>query len=380
MKRTMTRRNFLKIGGAGLAGAALLGTAGCGGGEESAQGGGGGNGEPVTLKLSHQWPKPTPDPEGTYAGYNGDFRAILATRFAKEIENETEGQITVNIFPNNSLVGATEQYDAMMKGAVDMSVFPLDYAGGHVPPFNITLMPTLVRNHQQAQNWQYAEIGRRLEQLMEDNGVRIVTWLWNAGATGAKGPPVVAPGDVRGGMTMRAAGSRVEDMLRKAGAGIVDMSSSEMYGAFQTGVLDAGVTSTGSWASYNLWEQVSSWVSPLENTFWIMFEPMIISMDAWNQLSSDQQAAIDRVGSSLQQFAYDAAEQDDVRVTDLFKENGVNVVQMPDPAFESWQEIAQEVFNEFANEVENGGELIQLAQQVPSDEDLGPVEGGRTSE
>ena len=28
----MSRRNFLKIGGAGLAGAALLGTAGCGGG------------------------------------------------------------------------------------------------------------------------------------------------------------------------------------------------------------------------------------------------------------------------------------------------------------------------------------------------------------
>src|ERR687897_2198321 len=38
--RGMSRRDFLKIGGAGLAGAALLGTAGCGGG-----GGGGGTGD-----------------------------------------------------------------------------------------------------------------------------------------------------------------------------------------------------------------------------------------------------------------------------------------------------------------------------------------------
>lgn len=379
MKRTMTRRNFLKIGGAGLAGAALLGTAGCGGGEESGQGGGGG--EPVTLKLSHQWPKPQPDENGTYAGYSGDFRAILATRFAKEVEEETNGQVKVNIFPNNSLVGATEQYDAMMQGAVDMSVFPLDYAGGKVPAFNVTLMPTLVRNHTQAQNWQHAEIGRRLEQLMEENGVRIVTWLWNAGATGSKnvGHPLVAPSDVTGNLTMRAAGSRVEDMLRKAGAGITSMSSSEMYGAFQTGVLDAGVTSTGSWASYNLYEQVDAWVSPTQNTFWIMFEPLIISMDAWNQLSTEQQEAVNRVGDDLQDFAYQAAEDDDRRVEQLFRENGVNVVEMPDSAFQEWQQIAQEVFEEYANEVENGGELINLAQQVPADRQLQPSGGGTTS-
>jgi TRAP-type C4-dicarboxylate transport system substrate-binding protein len=331
------------------------------------------------LKLSHQWPKPQPDENGPYAGYSGDFRAVLATRFANEIEEETNGNVKVNIFPNNSLVGATEQYDAMMKGSTDMSVFPLDYAGGKVPAFNVTLMPTLIRNHTQAQNWQHAEIGPRIERLMEDNGVKVVTWLWNAGATGSKGDPIVAPSDVKGNMTMRAAGSRVEDMLKKAGAGITSMSSSEMYGAFQTGVLDAGVTSTGSWASYNLYEQVDSWVSPTKNTFWIMFEPLIISMDAWNKLSTEQQEAVNRVGDSLQEFAYQAAEEDDIRVEKLFKENGVNVVEMPDPAFQEWQEIAQKVFDEYANQVDNGGELIDLAQQVPADRSLKPAGGGTTS-
>jgi TRAP-type C4-dicarboxylate transport system substrate-binding protein len=333
----------------------------------------------VTLKLSHQWPKPQPDENGAYAGYSGDFRAILATRFAKQIEEETDGQVKINIFPNNSLVGATEQYDAMMKGSTDMSVFPLDYAGGKVPAFNVTLMPTLIQNHTQAQNWQHAEIGPRIERLMEDNGVKVVTWLWNAGATGSKGNPIVAPSDVKGNMTMRAAGSRVEDMLKKAGAGITSMSSSEMYGAFQTGVLDAGVTSTGSWASYNLYEQVDGWVSPTKNTFWVMFEPLIISMDSWNKLSSEQQKAVDKVGDDLQDFAYSAAEEDDVRVEKLFKENGVNVVEMPDPAFQEWQKIAQKVFDEYANNVENGGELINLAQQVPADRSLKPSGGGTTS-
>src|SRR5215217_1680475 len=39
----ISRRNFLKISGAGLAGAALLGVAGCGGGQQGGGGGGGGN-------------------------------------------------------------------------------------------------------------------------------------------------------------------------------------------------------------------------------------------------------------------------------------------------------------------------------------------------
>src|ERR671920_1847471 len=44
----ISRRNFLKIGGAGLAGAALLGVAGCGGGGGQ-QGGGGGGGNTLTV-------------------------------------------------------------------------------------------------------------------------------------------------------------------------------------------------------------------------------------------------------------------------------------------------------------------------------------------
>jgi oligopeptide transport system substrate-binding protein len=48
-----SRRDFLKIGGTGLAGATLLGTAGCGIFEESGgqQGGGGGGNKPITINL-----------------------------------------------------------------------------------------------------------------------------------------------------------------------------------------------------------------------------------------------------------------------------------------------------------------------------------------
>ncbi len=49
----LTRRDFLKISGAGLAGAALLGVAGCGGGGGGQQGGGGGGGDTDTLIVGY---------------------------------------------------------------------------------------------------------------------------------------------------------------------------------------------------------------------------------------------------------------------------------------------------------------------------------------
>jgi TRAP-type C4-dicarboxylate transport system substrate-binding protein len=334
--------------------------AGCGLSEQSSSGDGGGENEgeseSVTLKLSHQWPKATTE--------EGDFRAQLAAKFAKKVEERTDGGVKIKIYPSSSLVKSKEQYDAMLNGALDMSVYPLDYAGGKVPQFSITLMPALIRNHKQAQAWETSEIGKKIEAIAEENGVKILSWVWNAGAIGSKGEPIVSPEDVKDGEVMRAAGSRVEDMLRASGASITSMSSSEMYSAFQTGVLDAGVTSNSSFASYKLYEQVESYTTSLDNTFWFMFEPLLISMDTWNQLSSEQQNVFEEVAADLQPWVYEASKKDDEKVAKLFKENGVNVVDMDDEAFDQWVELAEPIWDDYANEVEGGQELMKMAKEV----------------
>jgi TRAP-type C4-dicarboxylate transport system substrate-binding protein len=236
-----------------------------------------------------------------------------------------------------------------------------------VPEFSITLMPGLVPNHGVAQAWQDAEIGQRLEEIMAESGVMPLTWIWNAGAIGAKGDPIQSPDDVSPGMTMRAAGSYVERMLEDAGAGITSLPSNEIYTAMQTGVLDAAVTSTGSFGSYNLQEQVGSFTSPEENTFWFMFEPLIISTEKLESLCQEHQDAIVKVGEDLQELAYTASAEDDTRVSELFADAGVEVVQMDDAAFEQWRELAREQWAAFAESVEGGQELLDLAQQVQAE-------------
>src|SRR5918997_4729126 len=64
-KESISRRDFLKAGGAGLVGAALLGAAGCGRGEtEGGQGGGGGGGlvDPADIRIEFVTHGPAADP------------------------------------------------------------------------------------------------------------------------------------------------------------------------------------------------------------------------------------------------------------------------------------------------------------------------------
>jgi len=166
---------------------------------------------------------------------------------------------------------------------------------------------------------------------------------------------------------MRAAGSYVEGMLKDAGAGISSLPSDEIYTAMQTGVLDAAVTSTGSFASYNLQEQVKSFTSPTENTFWFMFEPLIISNEAFDGLCPEQQKALVSVGEELQEFAYTASEEDDTRVEQVFADAGVEVTTMDDDAFAEWQSLAEKQWDAFAKAAPNGQELMDLAKEVAAE-------------
>lgn len=319
-----------------------------------------GGGETVTLRLSHQWP--AVDQQG-----EGDFRSVLAQRFVDEVTERTDGEVEITIFPSNSLIEKpTQQYDAIVSGALDMSVFPLDYASGDVPEFSITLMPAMVRNHVEARKWQNAEIGKRVEEITEEHGVKVLTWVWNAGAIGAKQEePIVSPDDARSGTVTRAAGSRVEHMLESVGLGISSIPSSEIYSAMQTGVLDSAITSTSSFSSYRLYEQVKSYTSPTGgNTFWFMFEPLLIGTEQFESLSPEHQQILVEVGQELQDFAYEASEQDDQRIDQEFIDAGVNVVQMDDASFGEWQSKAQPIWEDFAKEVDGGDELIDLARQV----------------
>jgi TRAP-type transport system periplasmic protein len=313
---------------------------------------------PKTLKISHQYPGGTID--------EGDFRDRLCRKFAAELEKKTKGELKFEIYPNSSLMKTVAQFSAVRKGALDLSLYPLAYAGGEVPEVNIGLMPCLVTSYEQGMAWKKQQVGKDLTASLEKKGVKIITWVWQAGGTASRANPVVVPDDVKG-LKVRGGSREMDMMLKEAGGIISSVPSNEIYAAMQTGSLDAAVTSSTSLISFRL-EEVSKAVTSGKNkSFWFMLEPLIMSKSIFDGLSKDQQQAVLEVGESLEKFGLDSAKADDERLAQSYGKAGVKVQEMDAAAVDKWRAIAQATaWKDFAGRNAECAKLLKLAEAVTS--------------
>ena len=309
------------------------------------------------LKISHQFPG------GSDA--EGDFRHRLCARFAQEIDKRSNGALKANVYPGSSLMKVNAQFSAVRKGALDMTLIPLPYAGGEVPELNIALMPGLVTSYEQGYAWKKAEIGKALSDLLADKGVVIVTWIWQAGGAASRSVPIVGPEDVKG-LKFRG-GSREMDLVAKAaGAATLSLPSNETYAAMQTGAVDVVTTSATSLISFRL-QEVSKHltISKTGKSYWFMLEPLLMSKAIFDKLPKDQQALIMTVGAELEKFALDGARADDAQVADAYLKAGAKVHDLTDAALGRWVALSRtSAWKDFAEKNESCAKLLKLAEKV----------------
>ena len=306
----------------------------------------------TVLKASHQWP-----------GGKGDVRDEMVQIIAREVEKANVG-LKVQVYPGSSLVKAKEQWGAMVKGQIDLSAFPLDYASGRHPQFSATLMPGLVKNHEHAKRLNKSAYMDDIKKIINDAGVVVLADAWLAGGFASKKNCILAPDSVKGQVT-RAAGPAFEQMLAGAGASISSMPSSEIYTGMQTGVLDAANTSSGSFVSYRLYEQVKCLTAPGDYALWFMYEPVLMSKKSWNKLNKKQQDALMAAGQKAEDYFFDEAKKLDTKMVDAYKKAGVEVVTMNEAQYNEWLKIADQTsYKNYREKVPGGKEIIQKALAV----------------
>jgi TRAP-type C4-dicarboxylate transport system substrate-binding protein len=306
----------------------------------------------TVLRASHQFP-----------GGQGDVRDEMVQMMARQVAEADVG-LEIQVYPGQSLFRANEQWGALVRGRLDLTLLPLDYASGRHPEFSATLMPGLVRNHEHAARLNESEYMDMIKQVIMDNGARVLADSWLAGGFASSEQCITSPDTVRG-QNIRAAGPAFEQMLQAAGASIASMPSSEVYTAMQTGVLDAANTSSMSFISFRLYEQVECLTEPGDFALWFMYEPILISEQVWQRLNEEQQAALMEAGKAAEEFFAAEAAAIDAKMVEVYEQNGIEVVRMSEEDYNAWIEIARETsYKNFAENVPNGQAIIDAALAV----------------
>ncbi len=153
----ISRRDFLKISGAGLAGAALLGVAGCGGG------GGGGGGSAVGITFAT-----TPDPTGTFQTLIDEFNS----------QNSGQIEVTYREMPPDSSQYFDQLRTEFQGGSTNISVFEGDVtwpAQFALPGFVLDLSDRFTEEEQQG------FLEAPLQTNVYEGGIFGVPWRTDAG-------------------------------------------------------------------------------------------------------------------------------------------------------------------------------------------------------
>ncbi len=309
-----------------------------------------GSAQAAELKLSHQWS-------------TSDVRHKVAEIVANEVA-AANVDLEIKIYPSKSLFKPREQYTPLTRGRLDMTVLPLSYAGGQQPAYNLTLMPGLVKNHDHWARLVDSPFMDKLEEIMAGDDVMVVVHGYLAGGFGGKESCITSPDDVKGKQT-RAAGKAFEQMLAAAGASITSMPSSEIYSAMQTGVLDAANTSSSSFVSYRLYEQLKCYTPAGDVALWFMYQPLLMNKSTFEGLTEAQQAAIKAGAAKAQAYYLEEAKKADAASVEAFKKAGVEIASMSEADFTAWREIAKESsYKAFVDQTPGGQELLDLALKV----------------
>ena len=305
------------------------------------------------LKISHQFPSGSAN--------DGDFRDQLCRRFASTLEQKSGGALKAQVYPGSSLMKVNSQFSAMRKGALDLSLVPISYSSGEVPEVGIGLMPALVPSYEVATAWKTADVGRQFQKIVDDKGVVIVSWIWQAGGVASRNRALVAPEDAKG-MKVRGGSREMDMVLKEAGASVISLPSNEIYAAMQTGAMEAAMTSSTSFISFKL-EEVAKYLTTGRNkAYWFMLEPLMMSKDVFAKLPKNQQELIMATGGELEAFATQSAREDDKRVAEVYGKAGAKLYDIDEPTVKKWQTIARATaWKDYADKNENCAKLMKSA-------------------
>ena len=233
--------------------------------------------------------------------------AKVIDRWAEEVETLSDGELDVQIFGANSLVGAAENIPSVAKGTIECAFSGNFQWGKTLPIMNVTLRPYSVTSPAMIAAWPESEAAAFLETKLQQKGVQNIAWMFTTRmiAFTSNGEPLLEPTDFQG-VKIRGLNPTVNAGLEALGAAPSAMSGSEVYQALSTGVIDAGLTDIAAAYARKYFEVQDQIVAtPLFSAFYHGY----VNPDWYDGLSDKAKNALQQAGVKAAGWALEATEQ-----------------------------------------------------------------------
>lgn len=332
----------------------LLSLSACGGNDSAAneqesgssnnEDGSMGQAEEVTIRIGNFYAQDT-----TYG--------VAFDSLKEEIEEKSNGTITVDIFHGGSLGSEQDHIQAVHEGSLEMMHSGTAGIGLYVPE---TAVFELWYNFQSLDQLQTAfeQLKPELGEMCEAEGFKLLGAYFDGPRNILSNKKVETIDQLQG------LGFRVPDstlyvsMAGALGTNAITMPYGDVYTSLQTGAIDAMEGTPDSVLQENFYEQASYYILDEH-----VYQPLsiIYNLDAWNNLSTEQQEIIETAVINASDYHLTLVKDANEQALSELEENGIELVEVTDS--EKWREAVAEANQTFAEEQGEKGEMIYSVMQ-----------------
>ncbi len=286
-------------------------------------------------------------------------KGIAATLLAERVNEEMNGTMCMEVFPNSTLYNDDQVLEAMLQGDVQLAAPSLSKFEAFTRKFRIFDLPFMFKNVDAVDAFQTSATGQAMKDSMQRRGLQGLEFWHNGMKQISADKPLEMPGDAAG-LKFRVQPSDVlVAQMEALKASPQPMAFSEVYGALQTGVVN-GQENTWSNIYGQKFFEVQDGIT--ETNHGIIDYLVVTSVDWLASLDADvrdqfltilREVTVTRNGES---FAVNEAAKQSII------DAGGTIRQLTPEQRQAWVDAMKPVWAQFEGDV--GADNIAAAQEI----------------
>lgn len=165
-------------------------------------------------------------------------KGIAASLLEKRVNEEMNGVMCIEVYPNSTLYNDNKVLEAMLQGDVQLAAPSLSKFEKFTKQFRLFDLPFMFKNIEAVDAFQGSEAGKSMLDSMQRRGLQGLAFWHNGMKQMSANKPLISPEDAQG-LKFRVQSSDVlVAQMEAIGGSPQKMAFSEVYGALQQGVVD----------------------------------------------------------------------------------------------------------------------------------------------
>ncbi|WP_342488260.1 DctP family TRAP transporter solute-binding subunit [Cytobacillus sp. FSL W7-1323] len=301
----------------------------------------------MTIKISHVVAENTPKHKG-------------ALKMKEVIEEQSNGKIRVEIFPNSSLFGDKDEYQNLIANNVQFIMPEMTKLVGSEVGFNIPGMPFLFENDEAAENFWDGPKGKEvLARLQKDKVLGLTMWPNGAKHVTNNNHTISSPSDFAGLKVRTTGGQLLEELYKSLGAGSSSIPFGELYTALQQGTVD-GQDNPYSNIESKKFAEVQEYLTIIGMNR--VDYALLTNTTFWDGLNDESKRIVQAGIDAGTEIARDSAEKlNDEAYVKIQNESDIEINELTDEEIEAFKEHLQPVYDKWKEII--GEDIIEDAEK-----------------